>query len=194
MHNPSPYIRLVCEGKETEPNYFNGLLRSVGIKQPEAAFKAKDNSPIGVAKAAKAVYKEAVSLRIPKPMIWVWAIFDRDDHAGVPEAVSMLEGSPVGVAFSNICFEYWILLHYERTTRSFLNCDEVIDFIRKHHDAEYGKSNDHFERLRSKMPAAISHGNWLLESHWKFDERPIWELNPWTNVQDIVQKISQLGG
>ncbi len=191
MRNLPPFIRLVCEGEKTEPNYFNGLLRSVGIRQPEAAFKAKDNSPLGVAREAKAVYKDALKSKIPKSKIWVWAVFDRDGHPGVPEAVSMLRDSPVGFAFSNICFEYWILLHYERSTRPFANCEEVIDFIRKNHDPDYGKANDHFERLNSQVPAAIAHGNWLLDSHWQFDERQVWELNPYTNVQQVVQKIKE---
>lgn len=192
MRDAAPFIRLVCEGKETEPNYFNGLLRSLGFKLPEAAFKAKDNSPLGVAREAKLVHKAAVKLGIPKSKIWVWAVFDRDGHVGVPEAIDMLKGSPVGFAFSNICFEYWILLHYERTTRSFAHCDEVIDFIRKGHDPAYGKANDHFERLKAKLNEAVNHGNWLINTHWQHDERPRWELNPWTNVHEVVQKIWDL--
>lgn len=192
MRDIAPYIRLVCEGKETEPNYFNGLLRSLGFKQPEAAFKAKDNSPKVVAKEAKEEYKKAVTLKIPKSKIWVWAVFDRDGHVGVPEAIAMLEGTPVGYAFSNICFEYWILLHYERTTRPFADCDEIISFIRNAHDPDYGKANDHFERLKSKIDKAVDNGDWVKENHWRYDERPIWELNPWTNVQEVILKIRAL--
>jgi RloB-like protein len=125
------YIRCVCEGKTTEPNYIWGYLKSKGFKQPNLAYRAKDNSPIGVAQEAKKLYSEAIKAKIDKGNIFIWAVFDRDGHQGVGEAIEMLRETPINVAFSNICFEFWILLHYEYTTRSFLNCDEIIKYIRQ---------------------------------------------------------------
>jgi hypothetical protein len=71
MAEIQPYIRLACEGGKTEPNYFNGYLRSKGFKQPNMAFKPKDHSPIGVARAAKEEYQKAIRLKIPKDKIFV---------------------------------------------------------------------------------------------------------------------------
>jgi hypothetical protein len=34
MTETSPYIRLVCEGVKTEPNYFNGYFKAKGFSQP----------------------------------------------------------------------------------------------------------------------------------------------------------------
>ena len=87
------YIRIVCEGSETEPNYFNGWIRSVGIKAVDVAFKPRDHSPMGVARAAKAEYQAAIKLKIPPSKIFIFAVFDRDGHPFVPEAISMLEGA-----------------------------------------------------------------------------------------------------
>jgi len=189
MKNTGPFIKIVCEGEQTEPNYFNGWLRSKGFKLANPAFKAKDNSPIGVAKEAKNQYKEARILKIPDDQIHVWAVFDRDGHPGIPEAFDILRGLPIGVAFSNICFEFWVLLHYQRTSRQFRDCDEVIDFIRRNHDEDYAKSNDHFYRLKDKIPTAIENAKWLTEIHYAFEDRPIWDRDPYTDVYKILEKF-----
>ena len=41
------------------------------------------------------------------------AVFDRDEHPNVPEAISRCRNANVGVAFSNPCFEIWLILHFE---------------------------------------------------------------------------------
>lgn len=147
MKSTELFIRIICEGGKTEPNYFNGWLRAKGFKLSNPAYKAKNNSPKGVAEEAKRWYKETRKLRIPEDQIHIWAVFDRDGHAGIPEAFDQLRQFPIGIAFSSICFEFWVLLHYQRTSRPFNNCDEVIKFIQDNHDENYAKANDHFDRL-----------------------------------------------
>lgn len=187
-----PYIRIICEGLKTEPNYFNGWLKANGYVAANPAFKAKDNSPRGVVKEAKEEYKKARRLKIPPEKIFVWAVFDKDGHAGVPEAIDEAVNSDIQFAFSNICFEFWILLHYERTTKAFSNDDEVIAFIRHNYDPDYGKSNDHFARLKHKIEYAIGNGDWLIDQYWQFDDRPFWEKNPYSNVHDMMNQIKEV--
>jgi RloB-like protein len=192
MANFPPFIRLVCEGSTTEPNYFNGLLRAQGLKISDAAYKPKDHSPMGIAKEAKRIYQEAVKAKIPKNKILIGAIFDHDGHANLANAIEMLRDTPIQVGFSHICFEFWVLLHFEKTSRSFRNCDEVIRYIQENHDAQYSKNNDHFERLNKRIPTAIAHAKWLCDTHWQYDERPIWQLNPYTNIHEILQTIEEM--
>jgi hypothetical protein len=189
MPNSDPYIRFVCEGQKTEPNYFNGLLSAKGIKIPKAAFKPKDHSPLGIAREAKRLYKEAVKMNVPKDKILICALFDHDGHANLANALEMLRDTPIQVGFSHICFEFWVLLHFEKTSRSFRNCDEIIRYIQENHDAQYSKNNDHFKRLNKRIPMAIANAQWLCNTHWQYDERPIWQLNPYTNIHEILQKI-----
>lgn len=208
MSNISPYIRLVCEGDKTEPNYFNPYFRDQGIKGAKA-FQPKDHSPRGIAKAAKEELRTAQKLKIPKDKIFIWAIFDRDGHQGIAGAIDMLQGTPIGIAFSNICFEFWILLHYENTARAFATCDEVISHIHRNHDAAYGKSNDHFVRLKNRMQIAISNAQRLAQDQRRHDDRPgsitegandpdnldspNWNLNPYTDVHLIFESLLEKG-
>lgn len=192
MSTISPYIRIVCEGARTEPNYLNGWLNHNGYKASNPAFKAKDNSPRGVVKEAKRVYKEARSLKIPPSKIQIWAVFDKDEHAGIPQAIDEANNAAINVAFSNTCFEHWILLHYAKITQPFSSCDEIIHFIKQHHDPNYEKSIDHFTRLKDSVSKAMSNGTWLLDTHWQYDDRPIWEKNPYTNVHQMLSQITTL--
>ncbi len=183
------YIRIACEGKETEPNYFNEFLKAKGIKQANMAFKPKDNSPLGVARAAKEKYNEAKKLKIPKDKIFVWAVFDKDGHAGVKDAIGILKDTPIGVAFSNVCFEYWVLLHFEKTSRAFTNCDEIKNYIIENHDSNYAKPSDNYNRLKGKVQVAIDNANWLKKTIWRDEERHICDLNPYTDVQLIFESL-----
>ncbi len=94
---------------------------------------------MGVVREAKDAYKKAIKDKIPQDKIFVFAVFDCDGHAGVPEAIEMLRNTRVNAVFSNICFECWILLHYEQTQRQFANCEEVVAYIENHHDPNYTK-------------------------------------------------------
>ncbi|MEI6409022.1 MAG: RloB family protein [Bacteroidota bacterium] len=191
MPDIEPYIRLVCEGLKTEPNYFNSLLRSVGIKRANPALKAKDHSPLGVAREAIMIYKEAIKDKIPKAKIFVFAVFDRDGHTGVPDAIEMLRGTPVKAIFSNVCFEFWILLHFERSQRPFADCDDLITYIENNYIKSYTKSGDIFPHLKHRIPEAIRNANWLNDVHWRYEDRPIWERNPYTNVNKAVEMIQR---
>jgi RloB-like protein len=194
MANISPFIRLVCEGEKTEPNYFNGLLRAKGLKIPNAAFKPKDHSPMGIAKEAKRLYAEAIKMKIPKEKILVCALFDRDGHANLANSIEMLRDTPVVLGFSNVCMEFWVLLHFERTSRSFHNCTEIISHIQNNHDAQYSKNNDHFQRLHKRISVARDNAKWLCDVHWQYEEKPIWERNPYTNLHEILEKIDSIIG
>ena len=209
MAEIDPYIRLFCEGRKTEPNYFNEYFKAKGFHQPNMASKPKDHSPKGVAKAAKAEYKKAKSLGFKEDKIFIWAIFDRDGHAEIPDAIALLRGTPIGIAFSNICFEYWILLHYENTSRQFHHCDEVISYIYQNHDSDYGKANDHHMRLKGKIRIAISNAQQLAHNQIQHSERPAsilngnneynspnspnCVLNPYTDVHLIFESLLAKG-
>ena len=41
----------------------------------------------------------------------VWAVFDRDDHPAYKEAIEDCRGAGIPFAYSDPCFELWLLLH-----------------------------------------------------------------------------------
>ncbi len=67
------------------------------------------------------------------------------------------------VIINNPCFEYWILLHFETTSKFYHSYDELIKQLKKHLD-DYEKSQRYFTkqnkdiylRLLPRLPIAIS--------------------------------------
>lgn len=189
------YIRILCEGKKSEPTYFRGMIKEYRIKGAQAV-KPKDHSPLGIIKAAKEEIKKAKRAKIPAEDIEVWAVFDKDQHANLENAIEMARNIGVNVAFSNVCFEFWILLHHEKGTKPFSNCDEIISHIRKNYDSDYLKSDEHYyEKLKDKIDDAVKNNKWLLDTHWKFeiqDGTKITDLNPYTDVFRLVVLLKSM--
>jgi hypothetical protein len=72
------------------------------------------------------------------------------------------------VIINNPCFEYWLLLHFEATSKFYYSYDELFKQLRKYLP-DYDKSqiyytkqnNDIYLRLASKLPNAIANANRL---------------------------------
>ena len=110
----NPTLLIYCEGKNTEPSYFNKFKRSsVNVK----AFGDGKNT-VSLVKAAKKIAKKAADKG--KPYEKVWCVFDADPKPDNPnqlknfnDAVVLAEKYGFGCAYSNQAFEYWLILHFE---------------------------------------------------------------------------------
>src|SRR5476651_1591419 len=114
---------ILCEG-HTEENYFKGLTTQAEYRRKFAAigveiYKPKNHSPVGLIQEAKSRIKAAIRERNPYQFVWV--VFDRDGHENIPQAFSDANdlNPPIRIAFSITCFEFFVLLHYKKTTKSF---------------------------------------------------------------------------
>lgn len=191
---PNKFIRILCEGKVTEPNYFRGLLKEYGHTGAQIT-KPKDHSPVGVVNAAKEEYKKALKAKIPAKDIHVWAVFDRDGHANLKQAIKNALDSNINVGYSSVCFEYFILLHFEKCTRPFTNCDEIIKYLRDNYSQDYSKRNNHFNILKAKFQDTVDNSYWLLQKHWKNEEKEgvlIADINPYSDVSELLKFLTGL--
>lgn len=99
---------VAVEGESTEPDYLNylnkefaedlrfriqPLWRSNGLKPPE-------------------VVDAVLAQRTEDEKDEFWALFDRDEHVGIPQAIAKARKNDVQVAFSNPSFDLWLLLHF----------------------------------------------------------------------------------
>jgi len=46
----------------------------------------------------------------------IWCVFDRDDHEDIAGTLQMARDRGIQVAFSNPCFELWLVLHVAEQT------------------------------------------------------------------------------
>jgi hypothetical protein len=110
---------VAVEGESTEPDYLAYLNKTFGEQHQfsiKPLYESNGMKPREVvAKAAE--YLDEVSEyealypddddRRPR----LWALFDRDQHTGIPEAFKEAEKARISVAYSNPSFDLWLLLH-----------------------------------------------------------------------------------
>ncbi|ERJ19044.1 RloB-like protein [Salinisphaera shabanensis E1L3A] len=113
---PKQKIIIVCEGKTTEPDYFDQLYRYV--RNPLVKVEVCEAAGEPATIVAKAKSLKAEQLRKAKRsgnsfegFFSVWAVFDRDEHPKYHEALDLARASDIELAISNPCFEIWLLFH-----------------------------------------------------------------------------------
>lgn len=107
---PKKTIVIYCEGELTEPDYFTAMKQA--FKNSMVEIVAGVGVPLTIArKAAKEVKARKRQPFAEKDE--VWAVFDHDEHPKVSEAIDICRRGAVCVAYSNPCFELWLILHFK---------------------------------------------------------------------------------
>ena len=120
-----------------------------------------------------------------------WVVFDKDKHKNIPQAYSLAKKKNINIAISIICFEFWILLHFEQTTKPFNNCDALIKYIKSNHFSNYEKCSNCFDALRDNIFDAIRNAKSVEKSVQVEINRgtKIFNLSAYTNVHHLVSKL-----
>ena len=115
-------ILIVCEGEKTEPNYFKGAREHYKLNTAEVEICGDCGSdPMSIVRYAKQRYREEKDTG--DAFDKVFCVFDKDTHASYVEALHALESVTPRATFYAItsvpCFEYWLLLHFDYTTKPY---------------------------------------------------------------------------
>lgn len=100
-----------CEGESTEPDYLNYLNERFGDGSLTGGrrFKIQPVYTKNGYTPARAV--AAVQSRAGEDE--AWALFDRDEHHDIADAVKLAAEQGTEVCFSHPSFELWLLLHFQ---------------------------------------------------------------------------------
>ncbi|MFI1729967.1 RloB family protein [Streptomyces acidicola] len=138
------------DGERTgEPFIIHTVWKKNGYKPEEAVDAVKD----------KAAEDEA------------WALFDRDEHTKIPQALAEAARSVVEVCFSHPSFDLWLLLHFQMFGSAQSGSSNVVhDKLRKADPVfrNFDKRNDkslkgpRAKALEDKADQAIIHAKQLL--------------------------------
>jgi hypothetical protein len=158
-----------CEGESTEPDYLNYLTERFGDGsltggrrfriQPVYAKNGLTPARVVAQVQAKAEEDEA------------WALFDRDQHHDIPEALRLAAERGTEVCFSHPSFDLWLLLHFQAFGGKRSGSSEhVVDTLRQADPAfkNFDKRNDKSVKdgrraaLTEKESAAVSHARSLV--------------------------------
>lgn len=194
---PTKRVLILCEG-QSEQIYIDGY-KSEDVNKRRLArvdveiYQPKDYSPHGLLTEAKRKVKEAKKDKMPYDKVWI--VFDKDGHANVPQTFEEARVVGINIAFSAVCFEIWILLHFERTSRAFQSCDEVTHFIKHRDYLDYAKTNNFYNQLTSEHKKnAINNAGWLHGKNETDIQRGefIYKLNPYTDFDNLMKYLHSL--
>lgn len=110
---PKRKFYLICEGKNTEPEYFNGLQRSQKSNIVELKIFPDEGSPSALLRYAKKLFSGRRRRFSFEKDDQIWILFDKDEHACFEETIKKCNESNIQAGFSNPCFEYWLVLHFQ---------------------------------------------------------------------------------
>lgn len=178
-------ILILCEGSETEPNYFTSIklrrrLRTVRIVVVPGG-------------KAKVTPDHLVSSAIDKinSMDWdqeydeAWCVFDIEGpgaNPSLPKAISQARRKKIRLAISNPACEYWFLLHFVCSDKAFLNGVEIKNELRRY-IPDYEEAMDIFSRLQNQTNQALGHAELLrARSENQWEDFP----NPSTGIDLLV--------
>lgn len=173
-------ILILCEGKKTEPNYFNGFKKNYRLTNVEIK---------GLGCNTDSITKMAVEER--KNYSQIWCVFDRDSFTkqNFNRAFQMIRKYPnISIAYSNEAFELWYLLHfnYYNTGMSRTQYKATLTSLL---GEKYKKNSvDMYDKLSDKQEVAIKNAKTLLKSYSPINPEAD---NPSTNVYELVEELNK---
>jgi hypothetical protein len=195
-HLPSKCILIVCEGAETEPNYFESLRHYLKLSTISVKIQDRAGAPINVVDEALAQFnkrkQDIRDGRINVPQFEaVWCVFDVEDphhNQTFNRAIQNADQNGFNLAVSNPAFEFWYVLHFERTTRPFTNGNELKEYLKRRIPG-YQEAMPVFEELVASTHIAIQNATNILEKHPQGEQR---FPNPSTNVHSLVGEMIEM--
>lgn len=113
------YIRcrvlIVCEGKKTEPFYFNSFSMMKNSSSLVFDINTEGGGINTVQVVDKAIQLKEAAEKQGNPYDSVWAVFDRDSFkaSDFDTAILKAESKGIGCAWSNEAFELWYVYHFD---------------------------------------------------------------------------------
>jgi hypothetical protein len=204
---PYDHVLIVCEGEKTEPYYFEEIrvhldLDSANIKIDGSC----DSSPKSVVDYAEDVFiKERVKAGNYDR---VFCVFDRDQHETFDYALNKINSmnielknteyseEDVFMAIRSIpAFEYWFLLHFIPSTKSYSPLetksvgDQVIDDLKIYIPNYEKKQKGIYKYSLDNMliDGAKAHSKRIFEN-----SKNTGDINPSTNVHELIEYLENL--
>jgi len=195
-----PVFHIFCEGAKTEPYYINGYISYFHSEHRNIVIieNTKKNTPVQLVETAT-VHKGTSN---PKDIYWV--VFDRESvakysHGLHLKARKLATQNNIEIAFSNVCFEIWLLFHLKYSTASYGSCDDLLKnsplktLLIKKDITDYNKGLPYlFNSLKDDIETAKTNARRVNEHAIETAEdgktSPCY-LNPYTDVHELFIDI-----
>lgn len=192
---PANYL-IVCEGKQTEPNYFNGLKKEINKRygnKVEVLIPNIDVKGTGMNTTSLVKYTQKIINYSHKIYGQVWVVFDKDDYTD-EQFDTAIKNCDYNVAWSNPNFELWLLSHFKKVSR-YVSKDDVLQELntefKKNGLGDYSKNDENiFNKITSdgKLHIAIKNCKYMEELN---KDGQASDRNPMTKVYKIVDELKE---
>lgn len=210
MKRKKTYL-VLFEGQITEPHYFSSIAKTyskeLNYSLNEDEIVSKYTSPLELVEDA---------IQYIKQYDEVWVVFDEDgryyakgetDRTKLRGAFELARNAGVRIAYSSVCFEYWISLHFEKHGLYETSCEKVTKEkiittqpqfckalnITKADDLKTQKlAKQLYAALKDKTETAIKNAEKRREELDKTEDiDQIYTLKAYTDVHVLVKKLTQ---
>ena len=181
-------LHIFCEGA-TEEAYFEAYKRKI-----HCAAVVIEHSHHG---DPKGLVAEAIKAKEGSPANDIfWVVYDAEElsqrnklqsHA---EAFQAANRNGINIAFSAICFEVWLLLHFTPNPWVFLQASNAVKELQKY-IKNYKKGDlNILTTLQDKLPTArVNAADLAQRQQRNHPDVPMYEYNPYTTVHLLLDAI-----
>jgi hypothetical protein len=182
-----PVVYIICEGSETEINYFRKFrtrYSNIDIRPIPSQYKSARSL---VDRATKTIKQESF---YPEDGDQLWCVFDRNGNTNEELHKAELIASHRGyfIAYSNPSFELWFLLHFTNQQGYLADYDAIIALLGTEGCIpNYSKSGDYYDVLLPLRQQALDR-SFALQKHHLDSGLPLLhrDSNPCTTVTQLV--------
>jgi len=187
------FFLIVCEGEQTEPNYFGQLSKSM----PKGAVDVQMEIE-GAARNTNSLveYAKSYLTRSSRSYDRVWVVFDKDDFsdANFHDAIQNAKNNGMKAAWTNEAFELWFLLHFQYVNHN-MSRKDYQNYLEREVERVTGKKYT-YKKNDPTMHACLSaHGNQERAIEWakKLEKTHTCTKyaihNPCTRVHKLVEEL-----
>jgi hypothetical protein len=182
-------IVIVCEGKETEDIYFNGIRKEYRLATTHIKFIGLGMDPLKVVEKAK---------ELKPDYDYTWAVFDVESagphgqrHSRLEAAIAKADQVGIRCAISHPCFELWLILHFKLHT-AYLNNEAARRMVSRL-DCAYDNKRFDFAKVWPLHQSALRNAD-QLDRQKRLDHPRLVDRNPWTTVHELVRQLLAVAG
>ncbi|MVM37816.1 RloB domain-containing protein [Spirosoma sp. HMF3257] len=199
VNNKRRYYLIVCEGTETEPNYFTGLKDNLllgVIDTIELRVEGTGHNTLTVIEDAQKARKRLEDSS-SRTFDEVWAVIDRDSFPEDHFNNAIFKGQAVGVkcAWTNEAFELWYLLHFQFFHNG-MSRKQYKALIERELSQKLGRNYTYQKNSKEMYSLLSKHGNQEQAILWaeKLEVAFVGQTdyanhNPCTKVHTLIAKL-----
>lgn len=185
-----PRVLVICEDTKSSLQYLKDAAHYFRAYAEVDIVHCGKNDPLNIV-------KEAIERQ--RLFDQVYCAIDRDTHENFDEALALakLHKKKISVIASYPCYEFWLLLHFQKTRKPYTGVGKNSsgDFVEKDlrkckgmESYEKGSSENLFDQLIGKLPKARQYAVEVMA-----DAIDNGNLNPSTQLHELIQCFELLG-